>query len=175
MNLNYKYAILGFCLDLTDPNALSQPVGIIGIGELSKDKGFAMSISLFSGAEEMEEFKDDSYSRIILKDFQSFLHEQLNIGLKEVKNDDFLFWLQDRLRNTLHVSSIEQREVEMKDDSDVSTQIIADFIDVFKSVLGISEEYDIVVSGDNEPMLPHVNFEPLINMSNPDHQNVAYG
>jgi len=134
MNINYNYAIISFCSDLTNPNAGSLPVGMIGIGKTGEDAGFVMSITPKS-PDDAFMAKDDPFSKQILSDLDTFLSRQLEAGLNEVGPDNFLEWLHHRLRNSIHVSIIDSQQVKVKDQEAIAENLMpalmADFMKVF--------------------------------------------
>lgn len=107
MKLKYQKAVIGFCQDLTSPNAKATPLAIAILGETPNYwlAGFAYrDVAL----------RLDPISKEILADVPRLLHDYLNGALESLRPGDdlraVLQRLHDSLRNSLSV--LEIRDVE---------------------------------------------------------------
>ncbi len=114
MRVNYHYAILSYCPDLTDPSSQSFPVGMVAIGKIGDNTTFAISIARSINKLCSQNVLLDPFSMQIVENFHTFIDKQLKEGLEKTGINDFLFWLQNRLRNTIHISHINCRECEVE-------------------------------------------------------------
>jgi len=130
MEIMYKYAVLGFCSDLTDPSSASEPIALLGIGG-DEGNSFLMSIHRAFPAQDISFSQDDPFSQSILEKFESFISNQIDAGLSEAGPDGFLEWFQDRLRNTIHVGQVNERMVHISDDASLD-ELMDDFLEVFR-------------------------------------------
>ena len=113
MELSYRYAIVSFCPDLTDPKASSMPVALLMIA-MSGDEMIATATGCYP------EDSDDPISSALLKDMPRFLQAHVN----EVCNDQteidpeaLLCALQHSLRNSVHVSGVSPPMIEHIDEA----------------------------------------------------------
>lgn len=132
MDIKYRYAVLSFCMDLTSPSSRSQPIGLLAIAE-SENSAFVLSITRAFPGEDTTGIGNDPFSKRILNNFQSFISEQLEQGLEEAGPAGFLPWLQDRLRNTIHVSTIgQEKSVVHVSQEELPMGLMNDFMKIFK-------------------------------------------
>lgn len=127
--MKIQYAVLSFCKDLTDPKATSFPVGIFGLSA-KKNSGFWFYVCADRPGDRTP--SADEWSKAILNNLPSLLHDQIAEGLKTVAPDNFLHWLHDRFRNSLHVSNIEAKDVDV-DEKNVSSQLTRLYLQVVSS------------------------------------------
>ena len=116
MHVNYHYAVLSYCPDLTSPSAESFPVGMVAIGNLSNDVVFAISIARSTYRASSSDNLCDPFSSQILNNFHNFIDAQLREGFENTGADNFLPWLQGRLRNTIHISYIDDRVCDVNEE-----------------------------------------------------------
>ncbi len=135
MRVRYHYAVLSYCGDLTDPGAPSIPVGAIAIGNLSENTVFVLSITRSGSIEDAIPDLQDPFSARILSRFHSFVEHQIEDGLVHSGVDGFLHWLQEKLRNTIHISAIHQRECEIPDIASATLLLSQEADSVFKERL----------------------------------------
>src|SRR4051794_14941103 len=100
MDAQLKYAVLSSCSDLTDPRAGSKPVAIVGVGE-DRAQQFWFCV-VCSAPGDMLDLANDPVSRSVLNDLPTLLEQQMRTGAIKVGATNFLPWLHDRFRNSLH-------------------------------------------------------------------------
>src|SRR2546428_4386153 len=106
MDALLKYAVLSFCTDLTDPKATSKPVAIVGVGH-DRDQQFWFCV-VCPAPGDMLDLANDPVSRDVLNDLPALLEQQMKAGAARIGAGDFLPWLHDRFRNSLHVSALRE-------------------------------------------------------------------
>lgn len=104
-----KYGVLSFCLDLTDPNSRSIPIAVVGVSVESSTPLWFLAAKSRLG-DSIDIGLDDA-SRALLNSLPALIERQVVESGSQVGPDGFLTWLHDRFRNSLHVSSIKEREV----------------------------------------------------------------
>lgn len=112
MKITYNYAVVSFCWDLTDPSAESVPVAVVGVGTVQNSDFWFYVVRPALG----DSLRLEEPSRAILNKFPDILQEQVATGLRQVPPARFLSWVHDQLRNSLHVSEIDAREANLRDD-----------------------------------------------------------
>ena len=109
MKLKYQRAILSFCEDLTDPNAISLPIGILLIGDLGESR--------LGAAVVCQPTVENQFVAEYLVDALAIVKEHIAEVTKdrpEAPIGDILHSLYTMLQNSLFVSSIgDQQEVEI--------------------------------------------------------------
>lgn len=129
MSGKIEYGVVSFCPDLTDPDAQSTHVAVIGLlrngnSETSEEVGgiFMIARADFESALPIE---DDHLSRAVLSDLPDFLSEQVQEGLQVVGPDGLVPWIEHTLRNSLHISDIGSSNIdtEIHDFSDLMNHI----------------------------------------------------
>jgi hypothetical protein len=109
MDAELKYAVLSFCTDLTDPKATSKPVAIVGVGDGHQDQHQQFWFCVVCSAPgDMLDLANDPVSRSVLNDLPTLLEQQMRAGVTRVGAANFLPWLHDRFRNSLHVSAFHE-------------------------------------------------------------------
>jgi hypothetical protein len=135
VELSIHYAVLSYCDDLTDPDATTRPVAMVGVG----DDAFGFFIVR---ADPGDDLGGDSVSKSILNNLPSLLQRQLREGLHEVGPQRFLSWLHDRYRNSVSVSAIATETVSVPSSVDASLgdgTIFGPLLPLYKRVmLGLS-------------------------------------
>lgn len=104
MKVTYEYAVVHYCPDLTDPDARSTPVALIGLSHPGSDPGF-----LFVGVGE-NPFTSAPDPLGLYADLPEFFGKLLKRGLDEAKPDAILAWVRARLGGTLSMGKVERRE-----------------------------------------------------------------
>ena len=107
MRLQYQFAVLSFCPDLTDPKAKSEPVAVVGMGKLGPDN-FWFCVIRSQPADHLA-VEDDEWAKAILNDLPSLLQHQINEASRNVAPTSFFLWLHERFRNSLHVSTVSEQ------------------------------------------------------------------
>src|ERR1019366_3856997 len=100
MKIRYRYALLSYCLDLTNPRATSVPIAVVGVGD-----GF-MFFAVRARPGDDKAVEGDDVSRSMLNDLPALLQRQLTAGQTEVRPEQLLSWLHGRFRASLHVAEI---------------------------------------------------------------------
>lgn len=108
MRVKPEFAVISFCRDLTDPDAGSEPVALIGIYH-GLDGSSACFVATRSDLAEDGEMAPDVFTREFLDDLPDFLMRQVSEGLAEAGEERLISWIHDNLRNSLHVSEITRR------------------------------------------------------------------
>lgn len=98
-------AVLSFCPDLTDPDAASVPVALIGFATAPDNETGV----LFLAVRESTEIAKDEITRDVFARLTSFLRDEIDRGVEEVGVQGLLGWLQYNLRNSLYISKIVER------------------------------------------------------------------
>lgn len=111
MRVRYQYATIGWCSDLTDPNATSLPVAILFVGSAG-DQNFAAVIGTNVVGVDL-----DPISKRVLADATDVVRRHVDnvfaVGTPE-SPEELLFSLRASLRSTLHVAEIsDAREVDV--------------------------------------------------------------
>ena len=133
--MQYDYAVLSFCPDLTDPHSQSVPIGFIAVGHKGSEGVLMTALRSFFGKETPIPEPDDSL-RSILENLQDFVHTELQDGLSSVEPKNLLNWLQERLRNTIHVSLVGTSTV-YADEADTWPEMAWDALTLFnRKILG---------------------------------------
>ena len=106
MKLRYRTAIIGFCPDLTDPDASSIPVASLLVGDAANDRlGAAVVVIPPDG-----ELKLDELSRAMLADVPALLRRHVDDVMAalpaDAPSESILYSLHDGLRNSLQVLEI---------------------------------------------------------------------
>lgn len=129
----YRYAVLSFCKDLTDPKAESVPVGIAGVGTVSPSWGF-WCYTTKQRPGDQSGLDLDAISRSVLNELPSLLERQILQGIESVSPKEFVSWLHERFRNSLHVASIHKGilEVDVRDGSALMNRLVKEFGDLYK-------------------------------------------
>jgi hypothetical protein len=105
-----RYAVVSFCSDLTDPRAESKPIAVVGL-DAAREPGFWFYVSSARpGA--AADATNDSIARSVLDRLPALFDEQIRVAMKEVGPERFISWLHDRFRNSLHVSAVEDQQVQ---------------------------------------------------------------
>jgi hypothetical protein len=116
MKLRYRTAIIGFCPDLTDPDASSIPVASLLVGDATNDRlGAAVVVIPPDG-----ELKLDELSRAMLADVPALLRRHVADVMASLPADapseNILYSLHDGLRNSLQVLEIgEENTLDLED------------------------------------------------------------
>lgn len=108
MELHYRYAIVSFCPDLTDPAARSVPVAILIIANAGD-----ATIAVATGWYPLED--SDPISSVLLRDIPRFLRAHVDEVLSSQADADaesIICALQHSLRNSVHVSEVSSAMVE---------------------------------------------------------------
>lgn len=134
MKLRYKYAVVRFCYDLTDPKGPSIPVGALLVG-LSDHMGVAAATS----------FSDvmakglDPISSAIMKDLLEVMKDHVDQAFgasDDVDVDDVLGTLQRSLRNSLFVSDVSSEHViEAENAKEAQEKAVSALLDAYGSAL----------------------------------------
>jgi hypothetical protein len=122
VRVNIKYAVMGFCSDLTDPSGIARPVAVVGAAQMflprSNKKEFAFYV-LRNDPESDPAMPQDKLTRSMLQGLKALFDRQILGGLAEAGAVGFVQWLQDRFRNSLHVDSIGRRQIEVREEIEV--------------------------------------------------------
>ena len=108
MELNYRYAVVSFCPDLTAQVSPSLPVALLMIA-LSGEEMIAAATGWYP------QDNEDPISSALLKDMPRFLKAHVNevcSGQKEIDSEALFCALQHSLRNSVHVSAVSTSMVE---------------------------------------------------------------
>jgi hypothetical protein len=129
----YRYAVLSFCKDLTDPRAASVPVGIAGVGTHSPRWGFWCHTTKQRPGDQSG-LELNAISKSVLNDLPSLVERQVLEGIESVSPKEFVSWLHERFRNSLHVSSIHKGilEFDPRDGSEVMNRLVGEFTKLYK-------------------------------------------
>jgi hypothetical protein len=129
----YRYAVLSFCKDLTDPRGESVPVGIAGVGTHSPTWGFWCYTTKQQPGDQSG-LDLDAISKSVLNDLPSLLERQILQGIEAVSPKEFVSWLHERFRNSLHVSSIHKGilEFDPRDGSELMSRLVREFTELYK-------------------------------------------
>lgn len=119
MKLAFSRALVGFCTDLTEPNAPTLPVAVVFVGDF--DGGRVAAVASRS----LEGLALDPISRAMLKDVPAVLKRHVEQVLdtlpQDVGGEEILYSLHNALRNSLHVTDVlEPRVEEIEDESKLS-------------------------------------------------------
>jgi hypothetical protein len=111
MKLRYRTAIIGFCPDLTNPNAASVPVASLLVGEAERERLGAAVVVLPSD----KRLALDELSRMMLGDVPALLRRHLDEVMQALPFDapleKILYSLHNGLRNSLQVLEISEETV----------------------------------------------------------------
>lgn len=127
--MQYNYAVLSFCSDLTNPQARSVPIGLIAIGYKGSEGVLVTALRSFLG-EEAPIPESDNSAKSILENLQDFVHTELQDGLNSVGPKNLLDWLQGKPRNTIHVSFVGTSTV-YADEADTWPEMAWDALSLF--------------------------------------------
>lgn len=105
MKIRRRYLVISFCPELTNPQATSFPVAVVGVGEASKLVFLFCGVNL-NPLQDVIERSKDQFSEQILMDLPQFLEKELSEGLKQEGPSNLGNWLHNRLRNSLQVSFV---------------------------------------------------------------------
>jgi hypothetical protein len=96
--IHCQYAVIGFSLDLTDPNARSVPIAVVGNCETEDNRKFTFLLASTGAAVE------DPFARELLGRVPRIIREQIYAGVEKRGVKGWLPWLGDHLTQSLHVS-----------------------------------------------------------------------
>lgn len=117
MKVPLKYAVMSFCPDLTDPEAVARPVAIVGAGRLyvpgGRKKDFAFYVVRNQPGTDLA-LPQDQLSQSILSGLPALFDRQIADG-SGVGMAGFLPWLHNRFRNSLHVASVHETTIQAND------------------------------------------------------------
>lgn len=147
-----QYAIISYCPRLTDPDASSTPIAMVG---LSLDPE-AVFLAVRSKPERLAE---DPLSKQVLSHLGSFLYEMVNEGFEQVSKEELLFWVHENLRNSVFVSEI-NRDVLFKPKKPI--EIITTFLDILKSKVADNSE------------IPSIEIKPLSRQHDVEEDSYEY-
>lgn len=106
MNLKYRTALIGFCPDLTDPNASSIPVASLLVGDAGGERLGASVVVIPSD----KQLHLDELSRTMLADVPALLRRHVGEVMAALPlgapSENILYSLHDGLRNSLQVLEI---------------------------------------------------------------------
>jgi len=131
MEIHSKYAVIGYCPDLTDPKAQSVPLAIVAVGEGGAGQGFVLSITSVSQQLAIPELQRDVYSAKMLSDFQGFLHTQIKASLRVPNTSSLLTELNKRLRHTIHIESIKDFTFNSQEEQNLAPEAMRAFAHIF--------------------------------------------
>jgi hypothetical protein len=118
---------MSFCPDLTDPQAVARPVAIAGAGRLYLPQGrksdFAFCVVRNKPGSDLA-LPQDKLSQSILNGLPALFDRQIFDAVSGVGLDHFLPWLQNRFRNSLHVASIHQTTVSVRDQVELQSSCV---------------------------------------------------
>jgi len=162
----YRYAVLSFCKDLTDPKATSVPVAIVGIGTVCPRWGFwCQTTKQHPGDQSSLDL--DADSRSVLNELPSLLERQFLQGIEAVSPKEFVSWLHEHFRNSLHVSSIHKGilELDVHDGSELMNLLVREFTDLYKKhviVQPASDEEGVLSEAPNIELCHFAATEALV-------------
>jgi hypothetical protein len=114
MKLKGEYAVISFCHDLTDPDAVSVPVALLLIAQKA-DRSLAAAVG--------REVADvDPITAEFLRDIPRLLKDQVQSIQQARTVPDILRSLHNALRNSLHVSKISECELDVAADLPLESQ-----------------------------------------------------
>ncbi len=150
MKINRRYAVISFCSDLTNPKGVSYPVAVIGVGESPK-LGFLFCGVNLKAVETAGKRVGDELSQQMLRRLPEFLEAELSEGIKQAgpHNFDFVTWIHERLRNSLHVSFASEPSEANLD----AAELLSWFQQAFRR--------RATKVATSKPSLPDVRFRPL--------------
>ncbi|MBI5495654.1 MAG: hypothetical protein HY904_11570 [Deltaproteobacteria bacterium] len=105
MKAQYRYAVISWCPDLTDPEARSFPAAVLFAGRLGPlNFGAVVGLAKFGGTL-------DSLSRKLLADVPGLVRRHVEAVIEQsapANPDALLYSMQNALRNSLHVASVSE-------------------------------------------------------------------
>lgn len=107
MKLKHRFAVVSWCPDLTDPNAVSIPVAVLLIAKAGR-MNFAASMGM------QVEGDLDAFEQDLLRDVPLLIRRYVDDFIKSnpaAKGNDVLLAVHHALRNSLHVSKVEEEQV----------------------------------------------------------------
>ena len=107
MKVQLNYGVLSFCPDLTDPSAVSIPLGIVGAGVAANKDRFWFFV-LKNPPWHTPAIDNDPIAKSILSELPALLDKQVGEGAAKVETRNFSSWLHGQFRNTLHVSLVKK-------------------------------------------------------------------
>jgi hypothetical protein len=127
MKVPLRYAVMSFCPDLTDPQAVARPVAIVGAGRLYLPRGRKSDFAFYvvrnrPGSDPA--LPQDELSQSILNGLPVLFDKQIFDGVSGVALDRFLPWLQNRFRNSLHVASVHETTVPARDQVELQSSCV---------------------------------------------------
>jgi hypothetical protein len=149
--IKYRYAVIGFSPDLTDPKRRAVPVAVVGsgIGEAGAN-GF-----LFVLANPDPGIAVDPIAKDILAGMPRFLREHMEAGVTKFGGDVWMSTLSQQLNQSLHVTKVDETTVEMP---------VSDFEKMVMSVLQrFQGELTLRTFGTRRavPTMPTFTLEPV--------------
>jgi hypothetical protein len=118
VRVSLRYAVMSFCADLTDPEAVARAVAIVGAGRAYLPQGrvndFAFYVVRNRPGSDLA-LPQDRLSQSILSGLPALFDRQIFDAMAGVGLERFLPWLQNRFRNSLHVASIHEKKLDIRD------------------------------------------------------------
>ena len=134
MKVQLNYGVLSFCPDLTNPSAVSIPLGIVGAG-VAADRDRFWFFVLKNPPWNEPAIDNDPVAKSILAELPALLDKQVGEGAAKVETRNFSSWLHGQFRNSLHVSIV-KKEILSPRAGNPHRDILAHCMDLFsKAVL----------------------------------------
>lgn len=109
MRLHYRYAVISFNADLTDPKAKPCPVAVVGSGEWKRDTGIVFIIST-------DQPVRNPIESAMLGRLPRFLQEEIDAFLVKEGSElaGLIEWLSQRIGHNFALSETRDRKVEVR-------------------------------------------------------------
>jgi hypothetical protein len=146
MNVKIQYAVLSYTTDLTDPKAVSAPLAVIAVGDLTDTAGFVF----FGASHGTVDPAQDPFG--VVRELPRLLESKINEGLRDHRPNELLTWLQPKLRQSLSLRDAQSTSIE----AEGPDQIVGELMALYHRVVPPKPDVD----ENTPPNFPTVHFQP---------------
>lgn len=132
MEINAKYAVIGYNPNLTDPGARSVPLAILGVCPVNDTEGLVLTITPAVFRMNIPQLQRDPISKKLLGDFQEFIYSQIKAALPQARATTLLTALSKQLRNTINIDSVGDVTFKYKNNKELVQNATHTFIKLFE-------------------------------------------